>query len=124
MALHAAVALLLVAFQLAAQSTAAAGVDSPERDPLLCQLLQGKQLTWTSTEAIQPPPIPAWPQTFSINFYVYVEQYGNDWSSTGALYYDWTSKVDIILIDFGDLHGFGSRQRRFDRVKRSVITPR
>lgn len=96
-AAHAAVSLLLlVAFQLETRSTAAVGGGSPERDSLSNQLLKGERLTWTRTEDAQPPPIPVWPQTFTIKFYVYVEQYGNDWSSTGVLYYDWTSKVRLL----------------------------
>ena len=94
MELHAAVSLLfIVVLQLATQSTAAAGGDSPERDSLTNQLLKGEQLIWRSTEDLQPPPISAWPQAFSIKFYVYVEKYGNDWSSTSVLYYDWASRV-------------------------------
>lgn len=95
---HVALSLLIVAFQLATQSTAAAGRVLPiKRDSLTNQLLKGEQLTWTSTkDSGQPPPIPVWPQTFTIEFYVYVEQYGNDWNSIGVLYYDWTSKVSSV----------------------------
>ena len=97
MELHVALSLFLIVFQLATQSTAAAGRVIPtKRDSLTNQLLKGEQLTWRSTKDSQPPPIPAWPQTFSIKFYVYVEQYGNDWSSTGILYYDWTSRVSLV----------------------------
>ena len=78
-------------FLIATQSTAA-GRTSFKRDALTNQLLKGDHVAWISIEDPQPP-IPAWPQTFTIKFYVYVEQYGNDWSSTGVLYYDWTSKV-------------------------------
>ena len=41
----------------------------------------------------QPPPIPAWPDQFNIKFYVYVEEYGDNWKSDGALFYDWTTKT-------------------------------
>ena len=54
-------------------------------------LIKREPLTWISNPHL--PPIPAWPQMFTIKFYVYVEQYGDDWNSTGALYYDWTSTV-------------------------------
>ena len=66
----------------------------PKRDFLTNQLLWNRaSLAWISVNDPQPPPVPVWPQIFTIKFYVYVEKYGNDWSSTGILYYDWTSKV-------------------------------
>ena len=54
------------------------------------------------------PAIPAWPQKFTINFDVRVEQYGDDWHSIGTLYYDYNIKVIltikmlsiILLLDF------------------------
>ena len=76
-----------------AKITNAAGRVSMESDYQRNHLLnfKGEPLTWISNP--HRPPIPAWPQMFTIKFYVYVEQYGNDWNSTGVLYYDWTSKV-------------------------------
>jgi hypothetical protein len=41
----------------------------------------------------QPVDIPAWPDKFSIGFDILIRQYGNNWSSPGNLYYDWTSKT-------------------------------
>ena len=39
------------------------------------------------------PPVPAWPEQFTSDFYVYVEQYGEKFRSKGAIFYDWTNKV-------------------------------
>ena len=44
-------------------------------------------------EADKQPPVPAWPDQFVSSFYVYVEEYGDEWNSTGFIVYDWTSKV-------------------------------
>ena len=43
------------------------------------------------------PAIPAWPQKFTINFDVKVEQYGDDWHSIGTLYYDYNIKVILTI---------------------------
>ena len=40
-----------------------------------------------------PPPVPVWPDKFTINFDMLVEEYGDDWKSTGTLYYDYNIKV-------------------------------
>ena len=39
------------------------------------------------------PPVPEWPDQFISDFYVYVEIYGKDFRSDGAIFYDWTKKV-------------------------------
>lgn len=39
------------------------------------------------------PSVPAWPSKFTIDFDVYIKSKGNDWKSTGAMYYDWDRKV-------------------------------
>ena len=39
------------------------------------------------------PPVPVWPDKFTINFDVLVEKYGDDWKSNGTLYYDYNIKV-------------------------------
>ena len=39
------------------------------------------------------PDYPVWPEQFSIDFTVYVEQYGDDWSSKGHLAYNWMQKA-------------------------------
>ena len=39
------------------------------------------------------PPIPIWPDQFNSQFKVFVKDYGPDWSSTGAIYYNWVTKV-------------------------------
>ena len=61
-------------------------------DTLLKHLLTGTPLEWSSASRIRPP-VPSWPKTFTIDFYVYIEQYGPNWNSTGTLYYDWPSEV-------------------------------
>jgi hypothetical protein len=40
-----------------------------------------------------PPPVPAWPDQFTIELEILVEKYGPNWNSSGALYYDWKSKT-------------------------------
>ena len=42
------------------------------------------------------PPVPAWPDQFTSDFYVYVEIYGEDFQSKGAINYDWTKKVNNV----------------------------
>ena len=49
----------------------------------------------TLNRHLQRPATPTWPDKFTSQFYVYVEQYGKNWKSTGAIYYDWTIKVWI-----------------------------
>ena len=44
--------------------------------------------TLTTTSAV-----PAWPDQFSVNLEILVEQYGPKWNSSGVLYYDWKTKV-------------------------------
>ncbi len=39
------------------------------------------------------PVNPHWPNEFTIEFEVLVEEYGDKWSSKGILYYDWNHKV-------------------------------
>lgn len=39
------------------------------------------------------PPVPAWPDQFTSDFYLYVEIYGKDFRSKGAIFYDWTKKT-------------------------------
>lgn len=39
------------------------------------------------------PEIPAWPHEFTIHLDIFVQIYGEHWSSTGTLYYDWLIKV-------------------------------
>ena len=39
------------------------------------------------------PPVPAWPDQFTGDFYVYVEKYGEDFHPKGTIFYDWTNKV-------------------------------
>ena len=46
---------------------------------------------WTSKNP--RPPVPVWPDQFTSDFYVYVEIYGEDFQSKGAIVYDWTKKV-------------------------------
>ena len=46
---------------------------------------------WTSKDP--RPPVPVWPDQFTSDFYVYVEIYGEDFQSKGAIVYDWTKKV-------------------------------
>ena len=75
--------MLLATFLIVTLSTAF-GI---ERDSLTSQ----RATTWKGHQRLPDPR--SWPHVFNIQFYVYVEQYGSDWSSTGALYYDWTSKV-------------------------------
>ena len=41
------------------------------------------------------PTVPAWPDQFTSNFYVYVEAYGEDFRADGAVFYDWTKQVRI-----------------------------
>ena len=36
---------------------------------------------------------PAWPDQFNSQFYVYIEDYGSEWNSSGIIYYDWKVKV-------------------------------
>ena len=47
-------------------------------------------------EPIDDPPKPVWPDVFSVQFYIYVQQYGENWNSTGRMYYHWTSKVKVV----------------------------
>ena len=44
------------------------------------------------------PPIPVWPDQFTSDFYVYVETYGEDFQSKGAIHYDWTKKVRMLSL--------------------------
>lgn len=41
----------------------------------------------------QQPPIPVWPDMFSIKYEIFVEQYGPDWKSSGGLYYHWPNQT-------------------------------
>lgn len=41
----------------------------------------------------EQPPVPTWPEQFAVELEILVEQYGPNWNSSGALYYDWMSKV-------------------------------
>lgn len=58
---------------------------------LLCSILS------LSSAAVslgrQQPPVPVWPDIFSIDFDVFVEDYGENWESTGALQYHWPNKT-------------------------------
>ena len=47
----------------------------------------------TLTSHLPRPATPTWPDKFTSQFYIYVEQYGENWKSIGAIYYDWTIKV-------------------------------
>ena len=58
------------------------------------ELLQNDNL-WTLTR--DPPPVPAWPDQFNSQIYIYVEEYGSQWNSTGIIYYDWKVKVDCNI---------------------------
>lgn len=41
----------------------------------------------------QQPPTPIWPDVFSIHLDILVQDYGPDWKSKGALYYNWHQKT-------------------------------
>ena len=45
------------------------------------------------TSKLQRPPVPIWPDKFTSDFYIYVEQYGEDFHPKGTIFYDWTKKV-------------------------------
>ncbi|XP_064382176.1 uncharacterized protein LOC135331068 [Halichondria panicea] len=57
---------------------------------LCCLLLLG--LGNQDTAAASSPPVPSWPDQFSVQLTIYVEQYGN-WQSIGAMYYNYTQKT-------------------------------
>ncbi len=61
---------------------------------LCCLLLLG--LGNQDTAAASSPPVPSWPDQFSVQLTIYVEQYGN-WQSIGAMYYNYTQKVSWEL---------------------------
>ena len=56
------------------------------------------------------PPVPAWPEVFSVQFYVYVQQYGAEWNSTGVMFYHWASQVRCPNQYINNLHGIHSIQ--------------
>ena len=51
--------------------------------------------TWIIKEP--RPPVPTWPDQFTSNFYVYVEEYGEKFRADGAVFYDWTKQVAIAV---------------------------
>ncbi len=50
-------------------------------------------LQFVITTAHNNSPDPTWLNNFTVNFDVFVKQYGSNWNSTGILYYNWTRKV-------------------------------
>ncbi len=43
--------------------------------------------------AASSPPVPVWPEQFSVQLTILVEQYGSEFKSKGAMYYNYTKKV-------------------------------
>ena len=41
------------------------------------------------------PSVPAWPDQFTSDFYVYVEEYGENFRTDGVVFYDWTKQVSV-----------------------------
>ncbi len=76
---------------------------------VVCLTLAAVALNCSAKPA--PPDYPVWPDQFYIDFTVYVEQYGSDWSSVGYLAYNWMQKAfkgtytDWCLPLFGDTSG-------------------
>ena len=65
---------------------------------VLCEELRVSKNGYLSAPWISKrprPPVPAWPDQFTSDFYLYVEMYGKDFRSKGAIFYDWTKKVMI-----------------------------
>ena len=54
-----------------------------------------------TVRAAQRPPVPTWSEQFTVQLTIYVEKYGNNWSSKGILYYDYTQKVP--LLEYGSI---------------------
>ncbi len=57
---------------------------------LCCLLLLG---LGNQQAAASSPPVPSWPDQFSVQLTIYVEQYGSNWQTIGAMYYNYTQKV-------------------------------
>ena len=51
--------------------------------------------TWISERP--HPPVPEWPDQFISDFHLYVEIYGKDFRSDGAIFYDWTKQVQLYM---------------------------
>ena len=74
-----------------------------------------------------PPEIPTWPDVFTIQYDVYVEDYGAGWKSHGALYYHWPTKtfradyIDWCLPLFDD---DGLSAREFNNYTCSFLATR
>ena len=62
---------------------------------LLCSLLAfvARVGSLSAKHPQQQPPVPAWPDVFTINYNVLVEDYGENWKSVGALSYHWPNKT-------------------------------
>jgi hypothetical protein len=56
-----------------------------------------------------PPPVPAWPDQFTIELEILVEKYGPNWNSSGALYYDWKSKVNSNHTQCAHIHNLAQK---------------
>ncbi len=50
--------------------------------------------------ASSSPPIPAWPEQFSVQLTILVEQYGSKFQAKGALYYSTEVSRYFIMVDF------------------------
>ena len=62
---------------------------------LLCSLLTFVAAVGGSPakHSQQQPPVPVWPDVFTIDYEVLVEDYGENWKSQGALSYHWPNKT-------------------------------
>uniref|UniRef100_A0A1X7TQT6 AMOP domain-containing protein n=1 Tax=Amphimedon queenslandica TaxID=400682 RepID=A0A1X7TQT6_AMPQE len=48
---------------------------------------------YCDSNGLPQPSVPMWPTKFTISFDVYIKNKGDDWKSTGEMYYDWNSKT-------------------------------
>ena len=67
------------------------------------------------------PDYPVWPEQFSIDFTVYVEQYGDDWSSKGHLAYNWMQKAFKSTFKDWCLPLFDGTEKTFDNYTCSFV---
>jgi hypothetical protein len=72
-------------------------------------------------EIIHHEKVPSWPDKFTTNFNVFIQDYGDKWKSGGIVYYDW--KIKTFRADYIDwcLSPFQSNEEGYDNCTCSYL---